>query len=751
MNVQNQTFSRGIALLTLLLVFVTTDLMAQLTLERVWFSGEFRQERMSSVEWFKDGSQYLSLKQTETGTDYVLTNVKSGETTILVDGGVFTTPDGEKLNVEDHTFSDDFSKMLLYGNSKRVWRSNTKGDYWLYDLTTHRVKQLGKGLPASSLMFAKLSPDHSSVAYVSEFNIYLEDLKTGKITPLTEDGTEDIINGTFDWVYEEEFTCRDGFRWSEDGKSIAFWQLDASNIRDFYMINNTDSLYPFMVPVQYPKVGEDPSRCRVAVVNVASGERTWMDIKGDQIQHYLPRMQWVKGQLLVQQLDRKQQEQTFWMCNPTTGEAKQVYNESDEAYIEIMNNDFSAGHQMDEMPYLSKSNELLHLTEKDGWRHLYAIKANGSGERLVTDFEGDISAVYSTQIDKGIAYICASPDNATQRYLYQASLTKSGAVKRLTPSNYSGVNNYSVSPNGKYAIHYHQNTNEPRTVRLIQLPSHKTIRTLVENKEYKHLMDSLNYPTAEFSKITTASGIEMDVRMLKPSNFDPTKKYPVLFYVYGEPWGQTCSDTWSFGYDNVIAELGYIVVTIDNRGTPCPKGREWRKCIYRKVGRLNISDQAEAAQEIAKLPFIDDQRVAVWGWSGGGSSTLNLMFQYPDVYSCGISVAPVANQLYYDNIYQERYMGLPQENREDFVAGSPVTYANGLEGDLLIVHGTGDDNVHYQGTEELINALVKFGKQFQVMPYPNRSHGIWEGEGTTKHLYTLMTNFLTDHVEAGPK
>jgi dipeptidyl-peptidase 4 len=518
------------------------------------------------------------------------------------------------------------------------------------------------------------------------------------------------------------------------------------------MINNTDSLYPFVVPVQYPKVGEDPSRVRVAVVNASNGHRTWMNIPGDQIQNYIPRMQWVGDKLLVQQLNRHQNNLKFWSCDVATGKARLIHEETDAAYIEVMNNDFSTTRgATDDLELLVKSKELVHLSEKDGWKHLHAIKVDGSGSRCITNVEYDVASVYSVLVDKDLTYFSASPGNATQRYLYSSSLSGKGKAQRLTPKEFSGVNHYSISPNGKYAIHSHSSMTAPRSVRLISLPSHKVIRVLANNEALKSKVDSLGYRLPEMIKITTEDGIDLDVRILKPANFDPAKKYPVIFYVYGEPWGQTCTDGWSFGYDNVLAEMGYVVMTMDNRGTPCPRGREWRKSCYRQLGRINIRDQAMGAKELLKLPYVDAERIGVWGWSGGGSSTLNLMFQYPEIYSCGIAVAPVANQLYYDNIYQERYMGLPQENEEDFLAGSPVSYAQNLEGDLLVIHGTGDDNVHYQGTELLINELIKHNKIFYMMAYPNRSHGIYEGEGTTKHLYNTMMTFLQDHLEPGGK
>jgi dipeptidyl-peptidase-4 len=357
--------------------------------------------------------------------------------------------------------------------------------------------------------------------------------------------------------------------------------------------------------------------------------------------------------------------------------------------------------------------------------------------------------LYGVYEDIGKIYISASPENATQRYLYSISTSPNRKTKRLTPKEYTGVNAYNISPNGQYAIHTHSNANTPPTIRLISLPDHKTIRVVERNEALNGNLAKVKMSAWEFFQVTTADGIEMDGMMLKPNDFDPTKKYPVLFHVYGEPWGQMAIDTWGKMYDQYLAQQGYVIVKMDNRGTPSLKGRQWRKSIYRKIGVINAYDQATAAREVLKWDFIDPERVAVWGWSGGGSMTLNLMFKHSDIYQTGISIAPVANQLYYDNIYQERYMGLPSENMEDFIEGSPITHAKNLKGNLLLIHGTGDDNVHYQNAEALINELIKHNKIFQVMPYPNRTHGIYEGDNTTRHLYTTITHYLKTNCPPG--
>jgi dipeptidyl-peptidase-4 len=352
---------------------------------------------------------------------------------------------------------------------------------------------------------------------------------------------------------------------------------------------------------------------------------------------------------------------------------------------------------------------------------------------------------------ENLLYFHASPDNATQKYLYKAKLDGKGTAERVTPTDLPGTHSYVISPNGKFGMHQFSNSYTRPASEWISLPKHQALDA--SQSIASKLSKNQGEKTVEFFKINTADGAEMDGWMVKPKGFDATKKYPVLFMVYTEPWGANVKDNYGVGrnrnYQGDMAADGYIYISIDNRGTPAPKGRAWRKSIYRKIGRLNISDQAEAAKQISQWDFVDPTRMAVWGHSGGGSATLNLMFQYPGLFQTGISLAAVANQLTYDNIYQERYMGLPQENLEDFVAGSPITHAKNLQGNLLYIHGTGDDNVHYANAEMLINELIKHGKQFQFMPYPNRSHGIGEGEGTTAHLRMVYTNFLKTYCPPG--
>jgi len=709
------------------------------------FQGKVNAQRRGTI-WAKDGYQYY--KVNAGGIDELDARDASKKTAIVTKE--MLTPQGKApLTISGFSFSDDGNKVLIFTNTKRVWRYNTRGDYWVYDLTAKSLKQLGSGKPESSLMFAKISPDGTKAAYVSGHNIYVEDLASGEIKPMTTDGTTRLINGTFDWAYEEEFDCRDGFRWSPDSKLIAYWQIDARKIKNYLMLNTTDSIYPFTVPVEYPVAGEDPSSCKIGVVNIGDAKTTWIDVPGDNVQHYIPRMEWTtnSNEVILEQLNRAQNESKIFVGNVSNGTTHVIHTETDKAWIDGKSR-WNDGNPVG-WDWLKNGKEFIWVSEKDGWRHIYKISENGK-ETLIT--KGNYDMIKLNCIDEvgGYVYFTASPDNATQKYLFRVKLNGSSkAPERLTPKDLPGTHSYDISPSAKIAIHNFSNSYTQPQSETITLPDNKHISgaTLAVNKEAK------NKP--EFFKVKTADGIEMDGWMVKPTNFDPNKKYPVVFTVYAEPAGQTVVDSYGAGHNGLyvgnMADDGYIYMAIEGRGAPAPKGAEWRKAIYKNIGIINIRDQAMGAKEILKWPFVDSTRIAVHGWSGGGSTTLNLLFQFPEVYKTGIAVAAVGWQLSYDNIYQERYMGVPTDEagREPFIKGSPVTYAKNLRGNLLYIHGTGDDNVHYRNAELLINELIKYNRQFQLMSYPNRSHGIFEGEGTGLHLRTLFTQYLKDHCPPG--
>ena len=724
----------------------------------------YRTKPLGPVRWQSDSSGYFALEPSTTkkgSTDLVRYASATGERTVFV-AAEKLIPAGQTnpLTVEEFDFSDDGQKLLIFTNSARVWRSNTRGDYWVLDLKTSALRKLGADAKPSTLMFAKFSPDGTRVGYVRENNIYVESLSgEGKsaITQITSDGTKYIVNGTFDWVYEEELFCRDGFRWSPDGKNIAYWQLNSEGVKEMTLINNTDALYPSTTTFPYPKAGETNSAARVGVVSATGGATRWFEVPGDPRNNYLPRMEWAASpdEVTIQQLNRLQNANTLMLGDVRTGKVRTILVEKDDAWVDNAWGDIDwdkKGLVRGDAEWIDGGKRFLWTTERDGWRHIYSISRDGRDVRNVTPGNFDVINVERVDDANDWIYFEASPDNATQRALYRLPLDGSGKLERVTPANLAGIHAYNVSPNSEFAIHVFTQFTQPATIDVLRLAQHATLRTLIDNRELKEKLAKLKKTPSEFFKVDIGEGVQLDGWMIKPPDFDPQKKYPVLFYVYGEPWGQTVLDSWGGRntlWHMMLAQQGYIVMSVDNRGTPAPRGRAWRKIVYRKMGFISSQDQANAARAIGKWPFVDPTRIGIWGWSGGGSSTLNAMFRYPDVYQVGLSVAPVPNLRYYDTIYQERYGGLPQDHPDEWTQSSPITFAKNLKGHLMLVHGTGDDNVHYQGTEALINALIAANKQFQMFAYPNRSHGIYEGPGTQLHLFGLFTKFINENLPAG--
>lgn len=736
-----------------LVVFATLPLRAEepdlsrLTLKRIHAGKEF-EAKAYGARWLEDGSGYTRLepsKETPGGQDLVLHRPEDEKGTTLVPAAhLIPAGEAKPLAIDDYALSKNQARLLIYTSSKRVWRQKTRGDYWILDRASRELRQLGGNAQPSTLMFCTLSPTGTHAAYVRGNNIYVEDLRQPGIRQITESGSKHVINGTFDWVYEEELSLRNGIRWSPDGSRLAYWQINTEGVREFALVETTASLYPTITSFPYPKVGQQNPTSRVGVVTLADGATTWMDVPGDPRDHYIARMEWADSseELVLQQLNRLQNTNQVMLADARTGKTRTILTERDDAWLDIH----------DELKWFDSGKQFTWVSERDGWRHVYAASREGPEIKLITP--GDLDAIHLLEVDEsaGWVYFLASPDNPTQCYLYRVRLDGT-SLDRLTPQDMQGTHAYQISPGKKWAIHTYSSFDTPPVTELVSLPDHKTIRTLEDNKKLREKLGKLKHSPTEFFRVAIADGVELDAWCMKPADFDPEKKYPLLVYVYGEPAGQTVLDRWGSRHHlwhMLLTQKGYLVMSFDNRGTPAPRGRAWRKHVHRKVGILAPQDQAAALKAVlTERKYLDADRVGIWGWSGGGSMSLNAIFRYPDLYRTAISIAPVCNQRFYDTIYQERYMGLPEDNVDGFIQGSPITHAHQLKGNLLLIHGTGDDNCHYQGTEALINELIRLNKQFRMFAYPNRTHAIREGANTTLHLRTLMTEYLEETLPAG--
>ncbi|MFO1064017.1 MAG: DPP IV N-terminal domain-containing protein [Pirellulales bacterium] len=724
-----------------------------LTVDNIFASGQWQEERGPSLVWSRKEPAYFLLEAEEkgrTGKRLVRVDCASDARTVIAGSSAFIPTGADKpLNVEGFIFSADEQLVLLTTESRRVWRRNTRSDVWLLDLRSNKLSKLGGNAQPSTLMFPAFSPDGSHVAYVREHNIYVQSTASLAVRQVTFDGSETIINGTSDWVNEEELDIRDGLRWGPDSSSIAFWQFDTSGVNVFTMIDNTTEKMPRLIRFPYPKVGDKNSAARIGVVNIETASDaeppvTWLQIPGDTRENYPARVEWIpqSKRLIVQQFNRLQNVNRVWIAESAQGSVREAFNETDEAWLENEN----------PVRWIVEGRELLWISERDGYRHAYRVNIEDGSRKLLTTSNYDLIEVDGIDVANAKQlYFAASPDNPTRRALYTVSLD-GGPDKRLTPADQSGWHTYNISPDGRYAVHSYSTFSQPATVELVSLPDHRTVKTFTTNRELKQRLAALPLPKSEFFRVKVDQEVELDAWMIHPQLRDDkngaSQKAPLVVHVYGEPHGQTVRDAWQGPrglWHFMLAQQGKAVVSIDNRGTMSPRGRAWRKSVHRQIGILASAEQAAAVKVILRSrPELDAGRVAVWGWSGGGSMSLNAIFRYPDVYGTAIAIASVPDQLLYDTIYQERYMGLPDSNAEGYKNGSPITFADGLKGNLLIIHGTGDDNCHYQGAERLINTLIGKNKQFDLMSYPNRSHSISEGNNTTRHLYGLMSRYLDD-------
>jgi dipeptidyl-peptidase-4 len=706
-----------------------------LSVERIFASRDFRVQGLPALQWMRDGQRYSYVQPGTSGvTDLVAEDARTGAKTRLVDGSRLVVAGQQKpIEIEDYTWSPDERKLLIYTNSQPVWRENTKGTYYLYDLDAGRIT------PVSTRpgwqMFAKLSPDGRRVGFVRDNDLYVTDMTTGQETRLTSDGSDAIINGTFDWVYEEELGLQDGWRWSPDGARIAFWRLDASRERNFSWINDTDSAYSRVVQLRYPKAGSPNAIAKIGVVEIAGGAPRFVDTGSDP-EVYLARMEWAESpnEIVIQRLNRHQNKLEVLLADARTGASRTVFTDTDPAWVEVD----------DDFQWINGGKDFLFSSERDGFNHLYLVSRDGRNVRQLTRGRWDVTSVTAVDERTGTVYFGAHAPQPEQTHLYRVRLNGSG-LQQITRE--PGTHSARIASNSPFFLSTYSSAGVPPVTRLQSTADGAVVRTLVDNAPVRQTVQSLGVTRPEFFNFRTADGTELRGSMIKPANFDASKKYPVLMYVYGGPGSQTAIDSWGgtrYLWHQMLAQRGYVVVSVDNRGTGA-RGSAFKKATYLKLGAVETADQVEAARHLATLPWVDATRIGIWGWSYGGFMTASAMFAPGSPFKAGVAVAPVVDWSLYDTIYTERFMRTPQENAAGYRNNAPVSNAANLRGRFLLIHGTGDDNVHFQNTTQLVNALQAAGKQFDFMMYPNRNHGI-SGGNTSQHLYTLMTNWVTENL-----
>ena len=698
--------------------------LKKVSLEDVFKKGSFSQKSVYGINWMKDGQYYSSQVERNGAPTVVKINVTTGEEVgVLLDGKALG------IDFSDYSFNADESKALLATDVEPIYRRSSKGIFYVVDMATGQKQQLMKG---EKISYATLSPDNTKVAFVKDNNLYVSDLTNNATTQLTQDGEANrIINGAADWVYEEEFSMAQAFKWSPDGKRIAFIRFDESNVPEFNM-QTWGPLYPQDYKFKYPKAGEKNSIVSLHVAEVATGKLQQLDA-GTEKDQYLPRIYWTKdaNQLAFIRLNRLQNQLDLLHANASTGESKLILSETSATYVDLDYND--------DLQYLSDGKSFIRTSEQDGYKHIYHHNLDGTLIRQLTAGAWEVSAMVGLDEKGKKLYYLSTEASPLERNLYVIQLDGKGK-KLLSPAK--GTHSINMSPDHRFFIGYHSTADSPVTVTLNEANG-KTLKVLEDNTALKGRLATYALGKKEFFTFPTVDGTVLNGYLIKPADFDPNKKYPVLMYVYGGPGSQNVLNSWGgtrdFWHQHLAAE-GYLVASIDNRGTGA-RGRDFKHATYANLGKLETIDQIEGAKYLAKMPFVDPSRIGIWGWSYGGyMSSLSLMIGN-DVFKAAIAVAPVTTWRYYDTVYTERYLQTPQLNPAGYDDNSPITHVNKLKGNFLLIHGTGDDNVHFQNAVDLVNALIAADKQFESFYYPNRNHGIYGGN-TTWHLYTQMTDFL---------
>ncbi|MCI5057927.1 MAG: S9 family peptidase [Flavobacteriales bacterium] len=700
------------------------------TLDEIWSGGKFRAKSVYGIRSLSSGKHYTSIQSLDGGRKAILKyEYASGKVVDTILSTDQLKYDGKTLELSSYTFSKDETKLLIPTESESIYRYSTKEHNFIYNTKDQSVTPLSDG---AKQRYATFSPQANKVAFVRENNIFIKDLSNKKEIRITQDGLfNQIINGATDWVYEEEFAFDKAFFWSADGKKIAYYKFDESKVKEFNMAKY-GKLYPEDYRFKYPKAGEENAKVSIHIYDLEKAST--LNVELSQTFEYIPRIKWTNDPnlLTIQIMNRHQSQLDLLLVNATSGSIKPILTEKSDTYVEVG----------DYLTFVPNSSDFVWSSERSGYNHLYLYNLEGKIVKTLTEGSYDVTDFYGLD-DSGTLYYQAAEDSPLGRQIYKLEI-KSSKKTKLTSGK--GTHSAKFSQSKEYFIDNYSAANQiPQTILLNS--KGKEVRVLESNAKLKATMDEYKTSNLEFMTIPNTEGGVLNAWMIKPDNFDANKKYPVLMYVYGGPGSQTVKNSW--GYSNYLwyqylAQQGYIVVSVDNRGTGA-RGAKFKKITYKQMGKYESQDQIDAAKYLAKQNYVDAKRIGIWGWSYGGYMSSLCLFKAADVFSTAIAVAPVTNWRYYDTIYTERYMQTPQENGKGYDDNSPINHVEKLEGKFLLVHGTADDNVHYQNSIEMVDALVKAGKQFDSFFYPDKNHSIYGGN-TRLHLYTMMTNFLVENL-----
>jgi dipeptidyl-peptidase-4 len=699
-----------------------------ISLDDIWKTGTFRSNGVYGLVSMKDGLHYSTIKN---DTIFQYEYEKASAPIAIVSKSQLTI-NGNPIAIDEYQFSADENKVLIASETEHIYRHSTRENYYVYNRTTKVVNAVSKG---EKQMHATFSPDGNKVAFVRGNNIFINDLTTGKETQVTTDGKQNmIINGAADWVHEEEFAFSTAYFWSPDSKKIAYYKFDESLVKEFSFDEFNKQLYPTQYRFKYPKAGENNSIVTVHVYDLTNSADKLMDI-GKETDQYIPRVKWTMdaNTLSIVRMNRHQNKLELLFTNVTSGESKVVYTENSDTYIDIHEG------EGDYVYFTEDKKHFIITSEKDGFNHIYVYDINGSLVHQITKGNWDVVEFKGIDEKTKTLFYTASETTATEKDIYSVKLDGTGKQKI---SAEKGANEPEFSNGMKYYINTFSTANTPNFIAIYNAQG-KQIRVLENNEQLKNSMQTFNLSTKELMMFKTTEGIDLNAWMIKPSDFNASKKYPVFLVFYGGPGRNMVTNSFdgsNYFWYQMLAEKGYIVMCVDNRGTKY-RGVAFKKCTYKQLGKLEVTDQIETAKYLGTLPYVDKTRIGTFGWSFGGYLSSLCITKGADYFKTAIAVAPVTNWRYYDNIYTERFMSLPQENASGYDDNSPINHVSKLKGKYLLVHGSGDDNVHYQNTMEMITALVNANKQFDLFIYPDKNHNI-SGGNTRLHLYTKMTDFI---------